>query len=48
MNKMWYMSRWKKDDSNVAIGVNYGVASSSSWSNSICNLETGIMRIRDP
>ena len=25
----------EKDDSNVAIGLNYGVASSSSWSKSI-------------
>lgn len=32
-------------DSNVAIGVNFGVAPSSSWSKSGCNLEMGIMRI---
>lgn len=35
----------RTDDSNVAIGVNFGVAPSSSWSKSGCNLEMGIMRI---
>ena len=29
----------KKDDSDVAIGVNYVVASFSSWSKSIWNFE---------
>jgi hypothetical protein len=28
--------------------VNYGFASSSSWSKSICNPEIGILRIRGP
>ena len=37
----------KKDDSAVATGMQYGVASFSSWSRSVCNLETGIMRIRE-
>ena len=32
----------KKDDSDVATGMNYGVASSSSWSQSIGNPKTGI------
>ena len=38
----------EKDDSGVATGVNYGVASFSSWSKSGCNLDTGIMRIIEP
>ena len=33
---------------NVATGMNYGVASSLSWSKSICCPEMGIMRIRGP
>ena len=34
---------WKKKDGfDIATGVNYGVASSSSWSKSICNPETDI------
>ena len=32
---------------NDVIGANYGVASSSSWSNSICNSETGITKLHD-
>ena len=36
----------KKDDSDVATGGNYGVASFSSWSKSTCNFEMGITRIR--
>ena len=27
----------KKEDSDVSTSMNYGVASSSSWPNSICN-----------
>ena len=38
----------KKDDSDVAIGVNYGVASWSSWCKSTCNPETGITRTSRP
>jgi hypothetical protein len=38
----------RNDDSNVVIVVNYGVASFSSWSKSICNPETCITRIRRP
>ena len=30
----------KKSDSDVGTGVNYGVASSASWSKSVCNPET--------
>ena len=33
------------DDSNVAIGVNYGVASPLNWSKSIYNSETVMTRI---
>ena len=29
---MEYNKKTKKDNSNVAIGVNYGIASYSSWS----------------
>ena len=38
----------KKDNSNIATSVNYGVASFSSWSKCICNTETGIIRNREP
>ena len=38
----------KRDNSNIATGMKYGTASSSSRSNSICNLQTGIARIRAP
>ena len=38
----------KKGDFNFATGVNYGVASFSSWSKSICNLIMGIMRFKGP
>ena len=38
----------KKDDSNIAIGVNRGVASSSSCSKSICNPAMRITTIRWP
>jgi hypothetical protein len=34
-----------RDDSHVATNTNCGVASSSSWSNSICNPETGVTKI---
>ena len=36
----------KKDDSDVATGVNYGVTSFSSWAKSIYNPKMGITRIR--
>ena len=37
-----------RDNSDVdIIGANYGVASSSSWSKSICNPETGITKSND-
>ena len=36
----------KKDDSDVATGVNRGVTSFSSWSKSIYNPKMGITRIR--
>lgn len=36
----------RRDNSDVATGVNGGVASSSRWSNSICYPETAIPRIR--
>jgi hypothetical protein len=36
----------KKDNSDVLTGVNYGVASFSSWSKSICNPKIGGTRIR--
>ena len=36
----------KQDSSDAATGVNYNVASFSSWSKSICNSETGISKIR--
>lgn len=35
-----------RDDSDVATGMNFGVTSSSSWSNSVCNPKLGITRIR--
>jgi hypothetical protein len=38
----------RRDDFDVAIGVIYGVASSLSWSKSMCNPDTGIARIRGP
>ena len=38
----------KKDDSNVAIVVNYGVASFLNWVESICNPKMSITRIRGP
>jgi hypothetical protein len=38
--------QWKIDDSDVATGMNYGVASFSSWSKSTCNPKTGLVRIR--
>jgi hypothetical protein len=34
----------KEDDSKVSIGVNYSIASSLSWSKSICDLEMDITR----
>ena len=38
----------KGDNVDVAIGMNYGVASFFSWFKSICNPKTNIMRIRGP
>lgn len=35
-------------DFNVAIGMNYGIASFASWLKSLCNLETCITRIGEP
>ena len=37
----------KKEDSNAATGVMYGVVSSSSCTKSICNPKTGITRMRE-
>jgi hypothetical protein len=37
-----------KDNSNVAIGMNYDVASVLSWSKSICNPDTCIIVIKGP
>ena len=39
-------SKRKNDGDDVAKGVDYGVASFSSWSKSICNPVTCIRRIR--
>ena len=36
----------QKDDFNVVTSVNYGVASFSSWSKFIRNIEMGITKIR--
>ena len=38
----------KKDDSDVATDVDYGVALFSSWSKSISNPETAIREIEPP
>ena len=38
----------RTDDFNVATGVNFGVAPSSSWSKFGCNPEVGIMSIGAP
>ena len=38
----------KKENFDVAIGVNCGVAPFSSWSKFVFNLEMGITRIREP
>ena len=35
----------KEDNTDVATSINYGVASDSSWSNSLAKRETGITRI---
>jgi hypothetical protein len=35
----------KKDDSDVATGVDYGVSSFLSWSTSICNPKMDVTRI---
>ena len=36
-----------RDDSHVAtVDENYGVASSSSWFNSLCNFDSCIIRLR--
>lgn len=42
------LKKERRDDFDVAIGVNYGAASSLSWSKPICNPDTGIARIRGP
>ena len=42
------MEERKEDDSDVATSANHGVASFSSWSNSICDPETVMTRIRGP
>lgn len=48
--KMRHIRYWKKetkkDDFDVGTKVNYGVALFLSWSKSMCNLTTDIMRIR--
>lgn len=36
----------ERDDSDLANGMKYRIALSLSWTNSICNPETGITRIR--
>ena len=38
----------KKDDFDIATGVNCGATSFSSWSESVCNPETGNTIIRGP
>jgi hypothetical protein len=47
---MWplWISFRKKDDSDVATGMNYVVPSSSSWYTSTCYLKMAITRIRGP
>ena len=45
---MIHKGKIKEDDSDVATGVNYGVASCLRWSKSIYYPELGIMRIRGP
>ena len=42
-----YKSR-RKDDSDIATGVTYGVASFSSWSKSTFNLETASQELEGP
>ena len=37
----------RRSDSNVATGMKYGVASPSSWSNSLYDFETCITRIKE-
>lgn len=47
----WTILYWlegKKNDSDVATSVNYGVESLSNWFKFICNPKMGIMRIRGP
>ena len=43
-NGIWG-SQWRRGDFDVGNGVNYGVASSASWSKSDCNPETSISTI---
>ena len=43
-----FLWRGCKNDSDVSIDMNYDVVSSSSWSESICNPETHITRVRGP
>ena len=38
----------KKDDSNIATHVNYGVASFLSSSKSLCNLEMALQELEGP
>ena len=46
-NHLFYRER-KKDNTDVATGMNYGVASFFSWSKATCNPKWGITRIRGP
>jgi hypothetical protein len=50
INCDYELQEWrKKDDSDVVIGINYGiVASSSSWFKVICSHVTSSRRIRGP
>ena len=47
LSTLWTL-RKKKEIFDVATGMIYGVASFSSWSKSICDSKTNIMRIRGP
>lgn len=44
---LWTL-RKKKEISDVATGMIYGVASFSSWTKSMCDSKTSIMRIIGP
>ena len=43
---VWVLLLKKKDDFDVATTMNYGVTWFSSWSRSMCNFETGIVRTK--